>query len=47
MVPFFDAWRAVLAGIQIQFLTWEEVLGEINSATLDRFYELCVQFNRP
>lgn len=42
---FFDRWRPVLDRIQIQFLTWEEVLAEINDANLDRFYNLCKQFN--
>jgi hypothetical protein len=44
---FTDAWCAVLPRIRIQFLTWEEVMAEIDSAMLDRFYDFCVQFNRP
>lgn len=42
---FFSDWQAVLPHIQIQFLTWEDVLTEINSDELNQFYDLCVQFN--
>jgi hypothetical protein len=44
---FFDEWRIVLPRIQIQFWTWEDVLAEIDSNELNRFYDLCLQFNRP
>jgi hypothetical protein len=43
---FFAEWRAVLPRIQIQFLTWEEVLAGIADDTLNQFYDLCIQFNR-
>ena len=43
---FFAEWRDVLPQILIQFLTWEDVLAEIDSDELNRFYALCVQFNR-
>ncbi len=42
---FFAGWHDVLPQIQIQFLTWEDVLAEIDSNELNRFYALCVQFN--
>ena len=44
---FFHEWRAVLPWVQIQFLTWEDVLAEIDSEELDEFYDLCVRFNGP
>ena len=44
---FFAKWRDVLPQIQIQFLTWEDVLAEINNNELNRFYALCVQFDHP
>lgn len=42
---FFAEWRTVLPHIRIQFVTWEEVAGEIDSDDLKHFYALCVQFN--
>lgn len=42
---FFDEWCTVLPRVQIQFLTWEDVLAEIGSKELDEFYGLCVRFN--
>jgi hypothetical protein len=42
---FFTTWRQVLDRIQIQFLTWEAVVAESDDAALDRFYDLCKQFN--
>lgn len=44
---FFTAWRDVLPQIQIQFLTWEDVVAEIGHDDLDRFYALCKRFNQP
>ena len=44
---FFHEWRDVLPWVQMQFLTWEDVLAEIGSDELDEFYDLCVRFNRP
>jgi len=44
---FFDEWCTVLPRIQIQFLTWEDVLSEIDSDELNQFYDLCVEFNHP
>jgi hypothetical protein len=44
---FFDEWRTVLSRIQIQFLTWEDVLAEIDSDGLNQFYDFCIQFNHP
>ena len=44
---FFDEWRTVLPRIQVQFLTWEDVLAEIDSEELDQFYALCTRFNHP
>ncbi|MFO7696711.1 MAG: hypothetical protein R6X16_06095 [Anaerolineae bacterium] len=42
---FSRRWREVLDRIQIQFLTWENVVAEIDDPNLGRFYELCRQFN--
>ena len=44
---FFHEWQDVLPWVQMQFLTWEDVLAEIGSDELDEFYDLCVRFNRP
>jgi hypothetical protein len=44
---FFDEWRTVLPRLQIQFLTWEDVLAEVSREDLDEFYDLCVRFNAP
>jgi hypothetical protein len=43
---FFREWRRVLERVQIQFLTWEQVVADMSDADLDRFYELCQRFNR-
>ena len=43
---FFAEWRHVLPRIHIQFLTWEDVIAEIENGYLDRFYTLCKHFNQ-
>ncbi|MBU1749627.1 MAG: hypothetical protein KKA73_18240 [Chloroflexi bacterium] len=43
--PFITGWRDVLNRLQVWFLTWEDVLAEIGSEDLDRFYSLCRRFN--
>jgi len=43
---FFNEWRGVLPRVQIRFLTWEDVLTEIDNDELSQFYELCKKFNR-
>jgi hypothetical protein len=42
---FFQQWCQMLDRIHIQFLTWEEVVAEINDHNLHRFYDLCRRFN--
>lgn len=42
---FFGEWKSVLSRIQIQFLTWEDVLAEITNDELNQFYRLCKKFN--
>ena len=44
---FFAGWRDVLQRLQVNFLTWEEVLADIGDKELSRFYDLCKEFARP
>ena len=45
-IEFFHRWRQVLDRVDIQFLTWEEIVTEMDDASLDRFYDLCKKFNQ-
>jgi hypothetical protein len=42
---FAEGWQSVFQNLQIWFVSWEEALAKIASDDLDRFYELCKQFN--
>ena len=44
-IRFFSEWENVLPSVQIQFLTWEDVLDRIDDDDLHEFYRLCKQFN--
>jgi hypothetical protein len=41
---FEAGWETVLEQLDVEFQTWEEVLNEIGSESLMRFYELCKEF---
>ena len=43
---FEAGWERVLERLAVEFRTWEDLLGEIGDGELDRFYDLCKQFNR-
>jgi hypothetical protein len=42
---FAEGWECTLDRLQIHFLTWEEVLADIGSHSVSRFYERCKEFN--
>jgi len=43
---FVRGWHALLNRIRCSFVTWEDVLAEIDSAPLNQFYQHCRRFNR-
>lgn len=43
---FEKHWRDVLGRMNLQFLTWEEILDEIKDKDIKRFYELCKKYNK-
>ncbi len=42
---FAAGWRAALDTVRLSFVTWEDVLAEIDDAGLREFYRLCLRFN--
>jgi hypothetical protein len=36
---FVKQWKIILKNINVQFITWEDILNEINDQDIDRFYE--------
>jgi hypothetical protein len=43
---FVKQWKIILKNINVQFITWEDILNEINDQDIDRFYELCKKYNK-
>lgn len=43
---FEEQWRSVLRNINIGFITWEDVLSELEDEDVGEFYRLCEKFNR-
>jgi hypothetical protein len=39
-------WKGILKSIDIQFITWEDILNEIKDQDINRFYELCEKYNK-
>ena len=44
---FSAGWREVLERLRVHFLTWEEVVADLEDDKLSRFYDLCLEFARP
>jgi hypothetical protein len=42
---FEKQWKSTLRSIDIEFITWEDILSELGDQDIDRFYELCKKHN--
>jgi len=38
-------WKGILKCINMQFITWEDILNEIRDQDIKKFYEFCKEFN--
>lgn len=43
---FEKQWRSVLRNINVEFITWEDVLEEFGDKDIMKFYKLCKKYNR-
>jgi len=42
---FKERWKDILRGINIRFITWEEVISELGNRNIEEFYGLCKKYN--
>ena len=40
-------WKDILKTVTLKFIAWEDILNEIEDQDIEKFYELCKEFNGP